>query len=1457
MSEPLSEGELANAKEFVANYVEDHKQVDEAFVVPVRPNCFCMTEEESKGEAIDLVFAYLSRRNCNSPLKSALANAVASKLKVEDLVHCRLEDHTSTSAEEDTTHKQYDAMKVAKYVFDYLLETCKEWTDEMPSLFKNKYSYIVSVNSIKNKRRKMEDKHVVLTDFNILHGFDKGAQSQAFFTVLDGHGGIDAACYAASQLHCNLKGFEKLCQQPIEALRYAFTKTDADFVHKAKKERLKSGSTGVAVLIQNDMMNIGWVGDSQVILAQNGTAITLMDPHKPDREDEKQRIEELGGCVVWFGGWRVNGSLAVSRAIGDYEQKPFVSADADIAQHVLTDEDDYIILACDGLWDVVEPSTAVQRIDNYLIEGNDKSDAAKMLVDEAKSRGSMDNITVVVVFLDGHKQSRICRIAHLTTQADIIKSKDQLRNLEYFCGSLHNLVSSTEPCEGGGELTVKLPKEAAPLVAAGRFIRISIEFVLDRPKGGVKFVVPSGDGSLVQRNAHVFTCTHGNSSRLWFPCVDSFNDVCTWKMDFTVDKDMIAVGPGDLQDKVFTQDEKKVTYRYILTTPTSAPNIGFAIGPFEMYIDPNMSDVTNFCLIGLLPLLKHSVSLVSEAFDFYEENLNTRYPYNLYKQVFVDEADASFQTFASLSLFDTNLLHSSRIIDQTILTRTAIAHALSEQFFGCFVVMSSWIDYWLPLGISGYICGLLIKKIFGNNFYRYWIQQEMDQLCSFELDGAGLPALFPFPLTAADLRQGSDAPSVKLSQQTTFSDVAKHHPHLVSPKQMSMLKTKSHLVLRMVDLRIGQDLLLQALNKVLSLATTASAASHSEHMAWSNLLISTTGFLKTISSVSGKDINNIMDQWGPLIVSIQELDGSFTHTVQVEDITSHHELPCHSKSRRNKKKKIPLVTGEEVDMDLNQTVDSDSPVLWLRIDPDMTWARQVFLQQPDYMWQYQLKYERDITSQIEAVKALSKYPSSQCKTCLLDIISQVECFYKVRVSASECLVKILSSEQDSWDAPDLLINCFQKLFGAATCPSFTKYNDFSNLISYFIQKELPVNISKFRNINGQCPFKILRFVLDTLKYNDNQYNKLSDGDYRSSLIDALANTITPALTMVANDNSVEGQVIPAQEEAQLILAEVVRNLNLEKLLPTYKYAVTKSCLRVIRALQVNGHIPAESAIFKTYARHGEFKEVRFVAIECLVDFIRVECNEQAFKWLLDCAIEDPLSAVRSHIIKSLSENPPFTRRSGTSLNVPWLVERLWQLMNSECASNSHLLCQTIDLYNTLYGRVTPSCVPSQGFGVVIDLRERKAISNISPIPPPGSPDIQANFEDNQSKKSLKRKLTKLSISPTPDSVDSVPGTPLNMESSLATGSKLKLKIKLGVDDASGPESGGEQQHKQSITPSLNPMNLTEEQLAKKFKKKKKKKHKHKDRKDKDRLMDLDKNRSTDGSVPPSPYDSLM
>ena len=75
---------------------------------------------------------------------------------------------------------------------------------------------------------------------------------------------------------------------------------------------------------------------------------------------------------------------------------------------------------------------------------------------------------------------------------------------------------------------------------------------------------------------------------------------------------------------------------------------------------------------------------------------------------------------------------------------------------------------------------------------------------------------------------------------------------------------------------------------------------------------------------------------------------------------------------------------------------SDSPVLWIRIDPDMQLIRSVEILQPDFQWQYQLRHERDLTAQSEAVVALEKFPTIQTRKALIDIVENEACFYKVR-----------------------------------------------------------------------------------------------------------------------------------------------------------------------------------------------------------------------------------------------------------------------------------------------------------------------------------------------------------------------------------------------------------------------------------------------------------------------------
>ncbi|KAJ7308837.1 hypothetical protein JRQ81_008107 [Phrynocephalus forsythii] len=331
--------------------------------------------------------------NCPSLLATALARATADEVLRGDLSHYRLPRH----ADSPDGVIQIETEKLARMVFSKLHEICTSWVKDFPLHPKPRRYYETSIHAIKNMRRKMEDKHVCIPDFNTLFNLED-QEEQAYFAVFDGHGGVDAAIYASIHLHVNLVHQETFQRDPAEALCKAFRVTDERFVQKAARESLRCGTTGVVTFIRGNMLYVAWLGDSQVMLVRRGQAVELMKPHKPDRE--KKRIEALGGCVVWFGAWRVNGSLSVSRAIGDAEHKPYICGDADSASTVLDGSEDYLILACDGFYDTVNPDEAVKVVADHLKENNgDSSMVAHKLVASARDAGSSDNITVIVVFL--------------------------------------------------------------------------------------------------------------------------------------------------------------------------------------------------------------------------------------------------------------------------------------------------------------------------------------------------------------------------------------------------------------------------------------------------------------------------------------------------------------------------------------------------------------------------------------------------------------------------------------------------------------------------------------------------------------------------------------------------------------------------------------------------------------------------------------------------------------------------------------------------------------------------------------------------------------------------------------------------------------------------------------------------------------------------------------------------
>ncbi|KAH8305210.1 hypothetical protein KR018_003027, partial [Drosophila ironensis] len=901
------------------------------------------------------------------------------------------------------------------------------------------------------------------------------------------------------------------------------------------------------------------------------------------------------------------------------------------------------------------------------------------------------------------------------------------RSLDTF--SMQHLTAAqlTDPDANNGELMIIVPEEGYNMIQEGQGLRIRIEFSLENPAGGIHFVIPptSMDEETQQNGAHLYTNCYENSTRLWFPCVDSFADPCTWRLEITVDKNLTAVSSGELMEIVMTPDLRKKTYHYTVATPVCAPNIALAVGAFEIYVDPHMHEVTHFCLPGMLPLLKNTVRYLHEAFEFFEETLSTRYPFSCYKQVFVDELDTDISAYATMSIASLNLLHSIAIIDQTYVSRTFMSRAVAEQFFGCFITSHHWSDTWLAKGIAEYLCGLYSRKCFGNNEYREWVQKELARVVRYEEQYGGI--ILDCSQPPAPLPVSSTNPSAAASKQ---QEIVHYFPikslHTVSPKYVEAMRRKAHLVIRMLEHRIGQELLIQVFNKQLALATNAASTKIGAGL-WSQLLISTNIFIKAIFTVTGKDMSVFMDQWvrtgghakfsltsvfnrkrntieleirqdfvnqrgvrkynGPLLVQLQELDGTFKHTLQIENTLVKADITCHSKSRRNKKKKIPLCTGEEVDMDLSAM--DDSPVLWIRLDPEMILLRDLIIEQPDFQWQYQLRHERDVTAQFQAIQALQKYPTNATRLALTDTIENDRCFYKVRCEAAHSLTKVANQMVASWSGPPAMLNIYRKFFGSFSAPHIIKLNNFSNFQLYFLQKAIPVAMAGLRTSHGICPPEVMRFIFDLFTYNENSRNHYTDAYYKAALVEALGETLTPVVSVAIHGTQITTDSLST--DAKLVLDEVTRLLNMEKHLPSYKYMVSVSCLKVIRKLQKFGHLPSLPHIYRSYASYGIYLDLRIAAMECLVDFVKVDGRSEDLEHLITLLQTDPDPAARHALAQLLIDNPPFTRESRSRLDKPELVESLWNSMTTLTA-DTKLRCDIVDLYYALYGTKRPNCL---------------------------------------------------------------------------------------------------------------------------------------------------------------------
>mmetsp|Transcript_30156 Transcript_30156/g.35566 ORF Transcript_30156/g.35566 Transcript_30156/m.35566 type:complete len:593 (-) Transcript_30156:238-2016(-) len=320
----------------------------------------------------------------------------------------------------------------------------------------NRWDFAISEEM--GMRRTMEDKCIVVHDL-VVPELKEMAEfgPQSWFGVYDGHGGDDASAFLQKRLHVEVslslasvanrlgatlklpsRSMAIEAQDKIvkEALTEAFLATDADFISRQGQ----AGSTATTSLIFGNRLYCPNVGDSRSVLCRNHVARAMSEDHKPSRDDESARIKAAGGFVI---NKRVMGELAVSRAFGDAEFKKGISEilgeenvgrgeenpDHDLTQPLviaepefqcvdLDEKDDFLILACDGLFDVMTNQAVCDMVLSELNKHGDAQRTVDCLSHNAiENLGSRDNVSILLVLLrDGWPRGGATRGAAASNQ---------------------------------------------------------------------------------------------------------------------------------------------------------------------------------------------------------------------------------------------------------------------------------------------------------------------------------------------------------------------------------------------------------------------------------------------------------------------------------------------------------------------------------------------------------------------------------------------------------------------------------------------------------------------------------------------------------------------------------------------------------------------------------------------------------------------------------------------------------------------------------------------------------------------------------------------------------------------------------------------------------------------------------------------------------------------------------
>lgn len=362
-------------------------------------------------------------------------------------------------------------------------KTDKVCTDECNDLI------AVGASSMQGWRLSQEDAHSSILNFD---------KHTSFFAIYDGHGGAEVAQYCADKLPEYLKNVSTYKSgNMVQALKDAFLGLDGTLLDPQVVSTLKvlshnhnvaegydeneecpeneeepgkrSGCTAIVCLLKGRQLFVANAGDSRCVICRNGKAIVMSLDHKPGHYAEALRIIGAGGSISDDG--RVNGGLNLSRALGDHSYKTnvelcaeeqMITALPDVQKLIITPEDEFMVLACDGIWNSMSSDDVVDFVQRRLkVDLNKKlSQICNDLFDHCLAPNTdadgtgCDNMTAIIVKFNEKKHEQQATIDPSQTEDTLVAAADQKKQKKTK-GSSMKRKSSLHTKTAGGRTTLK------------------------------------------------------------------------------------------------------------------------------------------------------------------------------------------------------------------------------------------------------------------------------------------------------------------------------------------------------------------------------------------------------------------------------------------------------------------------------------------------------------------------------------------------------------------------------------------------------------------------------------------------------------------------------------------------------------------------------------------------------------------------------------------------------------------------------------------------------------------------------------------------------------------------------------------------------------------------------------------------------------------------------------------